>query len=155
MLKDRSLSKMYDVCSAEGSFIPIQKDDLKKIKTMLSIAIVDYESVKVWKNGADKKGNQWNAIYKLYYDILHQLIEAYVRLDKVKARVHECLFAYICFKHPELELSWDFFEKIRTKRNGSLYYGSLINYSDWKEIEFQMELYVGVFIKELKGKVEK
>ncbi|MBI5072192.1 hypothetical protein HZA99_00070 [Candidatus Woesearchaeota archaeon] len=43
-------------------------------------------------------------------------MDALIRFDKKKIANHQCLFAFLCKIHPELELSWDFFEKIRTKR---------------------------------------
>ena len=50
-----------------------------------------------------------------------------------------------------LDFSWEFFEKVRTKRNGINYYGSPIIFDDWKEVELQFILY----IKKLREEVEK
>lgn len=72
-------------------------------------------------------------------------------LEKIKSDNHQCLFAYLCHHHPELELNWDFLEKIRTKRNGINYYGMPISFKDWKEIELQLKLY----IKKLKEEIQK
>src|SRR3989344_5758651 len=103
---------------------------------------------------AEEDGLEWNAIYKLHYDILHELIEAFLRFDKMKVRTHECLFVFLCEKHPELELDWDFFEKIRTKRNGSIYYGKALSYQDWEEIKLQMNLYISTIQKVLKERLK-
>jgi len=65
------------------------------------------------------------------------------------------MFAYLCQKHPELELSWDFFEKVRTKRNGIQYYGTPVTYDDWKEIELQINNYIHLLIKEIEKKLQK
>lgn len=96
---------------------------------------------------------QWNSVYKLHYDALHGLVEGFLRFDKVKSENHQCLFAYLCKKHPELELDWDFFEKIRTKRNGINYYGTPVNQNDWKEAELQLTLYFNKLKKEIEKKV--
>ncbi|MEK6938553.1 MAG: hypothetical protein AABX04_05900 [Nanoarchaeota archaeon] len=93
-------------------------------------------------------------MYKLYYDVIHQLTEALLLFDKVKSYNHQCLFSYLCVKHPELELDWNFFEKIRTKRNGVHYYGNLIAKKDWTEIELQLGLYVKTILTALERKME-
>jgi len=100
------------------------------------------------------KKERFNSAYKLFYDVLHIVVEAYLCFDKVKSLNHQCLFAYLCEKHPELELSWDFFEKIRTKRNGINYYGQPVNSKDWKEIELQMGMYIKLIRKAIKEKIE-
>ena len=92
-------------------------------------------------------------MYKLYYDVLHELAESLLRFDRIKIDNHQCLFAYLCEKHPELEFNWDFFEKIRTKRNGINYYGSPVNGNDWKEVELQTILYIRKLREEIEKKV--
>jgi len=73
----------------------------------------------------------------------------------VKSFNHKCLFAYLCVKHPELELDWNFFEKIRTIRNGIHYYGIAISQKDWKEVELQMNLYIKLLKKAVEDKLKK
>ncbi|HLC80816.1 MAG TPA: hypothetical protein VJG31_03520 [Candidatus Nanoarchaeia archaeon] len=142
MHRERTLNGIYAACQEEGSFVPKYGLNKEQVKTTLSVALTDWETARSWVKKAPKESGQWNALYKLHYDILHGLVETFLLCDKVKARTHECLFAYLCEKHPELELSWGFFEKIRTKRNGSLYYGQPLSYADWKEIEMQINLYL-------------
>jgi len=76
-------------------------------------------------------------------------------LDKIKSRNHLCLFAYLCEKYPALELDWNFFEKIRTKRNGIAYYGAPVNDKDWKEATVQFQLYIDLLKKEIKQGLER
>ncbi len=111
-------------CKKEGKFIVIEETDIEKIKATLKIAEGDIESANFIKKNLSKQSNQWNSVYKLYYDALHELSESYLRFEKIKIDNHQCLFAYLCEKHPELEFNWDFFEKVRTKRNGINYYGT-------------------------------
>ncbi|MBR9683309.1 hypothetical protein GOV03_02100 [Candidatus Woesearchaeota archaeon] len=151
MYKERIQPSIYFLCKEKGSFISLTKIDYEQIQSMVEIALIDLASVQEWENKAVKGSGQWNALYKLYYDVLHQLAEVFIHFDKIKVKSHECLFAYLCEKHPELELDWNFFEKIRTKRNGALYYGALITYKNWKEVELQFNLY----IKKLKEEIER
>ena len=113
-------------CKKEGRFIVLEEPDVERIKATLIIAEADVESANILRRSIQKQSNQWNSIYKLYYDALHELSESFLQFERIKIDNHQCLFAYLCEKHSELELSWDFFERVRTKRNGSI--GKDINY---------------------------
>jgi len=154
MFEERALKKVYSACDSEGSFIRLAKVDTSQIKTMMDVAIIDFESVKGWAKTAPKESGQWNAIFKLHYDVLHELIEAFLIFYKLKVRSHECLFAYFCEKHPEIEFDWNFLEKIRTKRNRSIYYGRSISYQDWREVELQLNLYISTMKKLIETKLK-
>ncbi|MFH1212414.1 MAG: hypothetical protein V1659_05830 [Candidatus Woesearchaeota archaeon] len=140
-------------CRKEGRFIVVEEIDLEKIKSTIIIADSDVESAKSVKKNIPKKSSQWSSVYKLYYDALHELAEALLRFEKIRIDSHQCLFAYLCEKHPELEFSWDFFEKVRTKRNGINYYGTLICFDDWKEVEIQFDIYIRKLKQEIKKKI--
>lgn len=140
-------------CRKEGRFIVIEDIDLEKIKSTFTIAEADVDAANSIKKNLQKQSNQWNGVYKLYYDALHELVESFLRFEKIKIDSHQCLFSYFCEKHPELEFSWDFFEKVRTKRNGINYYGTPVTYEDWKEVELQLNLYIKKLKEEIKKKV--
>lgn len=151
MHKDKTQSSTFSACSNEGSYIPLSKIDTDHIRDMLKVSMVDLETVNEWRGKAPKQSGQWNAIFKLAYDVLHGLCEAFLAFDKLKAKTHECVFAYMCEKHQELEWDWNFFEKLRTLRNRSIYYGEPVSYQHWEGMQLQMLLY----IKTLKKEVEK
>ena len=133
----------------------VEDVDIEKIKSTLIIAEGDVEAASVIKKNIPKQSNLWNSVYKLYYDALHELSESYLRFGKIKIENHQCLFAYLCEKCPELEFNWEFFEKVRTKRNGINYYGIPINFEDWKEVELQFNLYVKKLKEEIKKKLKR
>ena len=143
----------FSKCKKEGRFIVIEEIDLEKIKSTVTIAEADVEAANSIKKNIPKLSNQWNSVYKLYYDSLHELTESFLRFEKIKIDNHQCLFSYLCEKHPELEFSWDFFEKVRTKRNGINYYGIPVIYDDWKEVELQLNLYIKKLKEEIKKKL--
>ncbi|GAJ19586.1 unnamed protein product, partial [marine sediment metagenome] len=150
MPKYLTQNEAFMKCRKEGNFIVMEEIDTEKIKSTLNIADADVEAANSIKKNLPKQSNQWNSIYKLYYDALHELAESFLRFEKTKIDNHQCLFAYLCEKHPELEFSWDFFEKVRTKRNGINYYGTPVNFDDWKEAELQF----GLYIKKLKAEIK-
>jgi uncharacterized protein (UPF0332 family) len=151
MPKQITLKESFDKCMCEGNILLQDKIDINKIKSMLQIANDDLESAKALLQTKDPK---YGSIYKLYYDVLHQFTETLLLFDKVKSQNHQCLYSYLCIKHPELDLNWDFFEKIRTKRNGVQYYGNQIIEKDWTEIQLQLELYIKTLNEEINHKIK-
>lgn len=143
----------FTKCRQEGKFIVIEEVDIARIRSTLDIVEADTESANHIKKSLPKKSNQWNSVYKLYYDALHELAESFLRFEKIKIDNHQGLFAYLCEKHPELDFSWDFFEKARTKRNGINYYGTPVSFEDWKEVELQFNLYIRRLKEEVKKKM--
>ena len=150
MPKFLTQKEAYTKCKREGCFIPIEGVDIYKIKSTVVIAEGDAADANTLKKNISKG---WNGVYKLYYDALHELVEAFLRFEKIKSDNHQCLFAYLCENHPELELSWDFFEKVRTQRNGINYFGTPVEYKDWKEVEIQFGLYFNKLKEEIMKKL--
>lgn len=143
----KNLEEKYKECIENSFLIPIYEDQIEDIQSLLSMAEEDLAVIELLKKS---KPLPLNTLYKLHYDIIHSLVEAFIKFDKIKSKNHECLFAYICNEHKELDLDILFFEKIRIKRNGIHYYGNKINYEDFKEIELQFKLYSSLLIKEIK-----
>lgn len=153
MPKQLTQKEAFEKCIIEGRIIPRLETDTEKIRTILKIAEADFEAAKKIKVGLTKDSMQWNSVFKLHYDVLHELVDAFLCFDKVKLENHQCLFAFLCEKHPDLLLNWDFLEKIRTKRNGILYYGLPVAEKDWKEVELQFGVYISLINKEINNKL--
>ena len=137
-------------CTENGQILTDQEVEKERILTGVMLAEEDF----IVAQEAMKK-KHWNSCYKMHYDVLHQLAEAYVLIDKIKSRTHHCLFAYLCAQHPELELDWNFLEKVRTKRNGINYYGTPVQEKDWKEVTLQFQLYIRLLQERIKKYLEK
>lgn len=153
MVKEKTVQSVYDVCMAEGSFLPQVKVDVNLIATIIETAMNDFAAAKDLRKHAKPESYHWNSIYKLHYDAFHQLAEALVYFDKIKVKTHECLFAYLGQKYPELEFSWEFLEQLRIKRNRSIYYGESLKYLEWKNIELQLQLYITTLHKSIQEKL--
>ena len=150
----RELREVYDKCLADGTVIKLNDAvNNEKVRKMLLLVESNNEIAQKSAKSADKNSITWNTIYNLHYDALRELVEAFLVFDSVKIVNHKCLFAYLCINHPELELSWEFFEKVRTSRNGINYYGQLVSYDDFKEIQVQLNLYVSTLKKEIEKKL--
>jgi|SRR3989344_1644648 len=147
----RTSKESLEKCKIKGQILTIEEFDVDHIKSLVELSDGDIKAGEKLMKGLNDNNILWNNVYNSYYDAIHKLVDAYLRFDKINSINHLCLFAYLCEKHPELELDWNFFEKIRTKRNGINYYGTSVSYKDFKEIELQIKLY----IKTLKKAIEK
>ena len=92
-------------------------------------------------------------LYIDYYDALHILAEAFLQFENRKIANHQCLFAFLCKNHPELEFDWYFFEEIRFNRNGAHYYGKKITYEDWEKAKLKFNLYISALKKEIEKRL--
>ncbi len=143
----KTIEEAYDYCLTQGSIIPKEHS----VGVIESSLIIAKENLETARDAVKKK--RWNSAYKMYYDVLHQITEAFLRFDNIKVTNHLCLFTSICIKHPELELNWDFFEKVRTKRNGIQYYGSQIVEKDFKEVALEFDLTINLLIQTIENKL--
>lgn len=153
MLKLRTLEEAYNQCSADGAFIEVARHNSQKLKDLMENAETSIESAEILAKGLSKNDRKWMTIYIQYYEALRIYAEAWVSSEGRKIVNHRCLFAYLCTNFSELD--WNFFEKIRTKRNGANYYGGKIVYEDWKSIAVQIKLYISTLKKEVGKKSEK
>ncbi|MEK6962800.1 MAG: hypothetical protein AABX70_00115 [Nanoarchaeota archaeon] len=155
MPRYQSLQEAYEKCQKEGLLRFQEEIDTAKIKHMITLSQADVDAAKQLSKSLPKESIGWNTIYKLHYDALHSLTEAFLRFNRIKSSNHQCLFAHLCHEHLELEFNWNLFEKIRTQRNGILYYGTPIAYEDWKAIELQVQLYIKTLREAIEKKLEK
>ena len=145
----KNLQEINDDCHRKGMLVSLKSVDVKKINSMLKIAEEDKQLI------IDaKKRNSINSSFKLYYNVIHTLTEALVRFDKVISSNHQCLFAYLCSNHEYLDFDWNFFEIVRMIRNGLCYDGIPVKENDWKNIEFQFNLYINTLKKEIEKRLE-
>ncbi len=154
MHEHRSAKDALKKCELNGNILPCTDIDIDIIKGLVELSKADQEAAKKLKQGLSQNSILWSNVYVSSYDALHKLVDTYLRFDKITSSNHLCLFAYLCEKHSELEFDWNFLEKIRTKRNGIQYYGTPVNYKDWKEIELQITLYINTIKKAIEKKLK-
>jgi hypothetical protein len=148
-----NLDKTYELCMSTGS-IKEKNIDIELIKSLKIVAEKGLEFINNKSKGIQKDSTDWTFIFRDHYESLRGLIEAYLLFDGIKADNHQCKNAYICFKHPELELDWEFLEIIRLKRNAINYKGKLLNYDDWKILKLKFELHINALKKEIEKKIK-
>lgn len=149
-MREKTAEEVYNQFLADGEY-KITDKDTAVVKKMKTTALENAEYIEFLLK---QKIINWRIIYTLYYDVLRELCEALIKCDGIKISNHQGCFAYICIKFPDLELDWNFFERIRTTRNRNKYEGGDISRSDWKTIEIQIRLYVSTLKQALEKKLE-
>lgn len=146
------LEDVYKTCKSQGN-LREKETDIELIKSLKLVAEKGLEFINSKSKDIQKDSTDWTFVFRDYYESLRGLIEAYLLFDGIEAENHQCKNAYICFKHPELELDWEFLETIRIKRNNINYRGHLLKYDDWKDLKLKFELHINVLRKELEKKI--
>ncbi|MBI4450597.1 hypothetical protein HY642_01360 [Candidatus Woesearchaeota archaeon] len=148
-----SLDKTYQLCTSTGS-IREKTTDVELIGSLKLVAEKGLDFIKSKSKDIPKDSTDWTFVFRDHYESLRGLIEAYLLFDGIEADNHQCKNAYLCFKHAELELDWEFLETIRLKRNAINYRGQLLKYEDWKGFTLKFELHINALKKEIEKKLK-
>src|SRR3989338_6756383 len=127
--------------------------DIELIKSLKTVAEKGLEFINRRTKDIPKESTDWTFVFRDYYESLRGLIEAYLLFDGIEADSHQCKNAYLCFRHPELELDWEFLETARLKRNAINYRGQLLRYDDWKLLKINFELHINALREEIEKKL--
>ena len=147
-----SLDKTYRFCMSTGS-IKEKSVDLELIKSLKIVSEKGLEFINSRSKDIPKDSTDWTFVFRDHYESLRGLIEAFLLFDGIEADNHQCKNAFICFKHPELELDWEFLETIRLTRNAINYRGQLLKYDGWKTLKLKFELHINALKKEIEDKL--
>ncbi len=148
-----NLNETYKLCMSTGK-IKEKSVDVELIKSLKLVAEKGLEFIKNKSKDIPTNSTDWTFVFRDYYESLRGLIEAYLLFDGIEADNHQCKNAYLCFKHSDLELDWEFLETIRLKRNAINYRGQLLQYADWKIFKMKFELHINALKKEIEQKLD-
>ena len=112
--------------------------DIDRVTALVRLSDAGLDFIQGTMEGMPESSPNWTFIFRDHYEVLRSLIEAYLLLDGVSADSHQCNNAWLCYKHPELGLSWDFLELVRLKRNSINYKGKLIDFHFWSEVKLKL-----------------
>ncbi len=154
MPRYRTSKEVFESCQNDGFYRDQSEPDAKEIQTMVNIGLAILRQAQKLIPLTPQDAIDWTVIFTMQYDALHQFTDAFLRFDRIKSSNHQCLFAYLCEKHPELDFDWGFLEEIRTKRNGVHYYGTPVSYTEWKKREVQINLYINTLKKAIEEKLK-
>ena len=147
------LDETYKVCVSTGK-LKEKLVDIELIKSLKDVAEKGLKFIDDKSKGIPKGSIDWTFVFRDYYESLRGLIEAYLLFEGIEADNHQCKNAYICFKHPKLELDWEFLETIRLRRNAVNYRGQLLKYDDWNLFKINFQLHINVLKKAIEQKLK-
>ncbi|MBS3143066.1 hypothetical protein J4464_06785 [Candidatus Woesearchaeota archaeon] len=148
------LNKTYQLCMSTGS-IKEKNPDVELIRSLKTVAEKCLEFINRKSKDIPRDSTDWTFVFRDYYESLRGFIEAYLLFEGIEADNHQCKNAYLCFKHPELDLDWEFLETIRLRRNAVNYKGQLLKHEDWKLFKLKFELHINALRREIEKKLEK
>ena len=155
MPKFKTKEEAYESCAADGYLRNLSQVNKERVKSLIRNIDTNIRSAKTLAKSLPKEDEGWMNVYTMHYEAIRICAEAFLIFEKIMSENHQCLFAYLCMKHPEFGFDWNFFEKIRTKRNGVNYYGERVSYDEWKAVEPQFNLYAPVLKKEIEKRLMK
>ncbi len=146
------LEKAYDLCITSGC---IRETEPEKdvIRSIVDTAKKGMAFIKEVSKNTKKESDHWAFVFRGHYDSLISLVYAYILLEDIQVNDHECRIIYICFKHPELELDWNFLEMIRLKKYAIEYRGDTLRYEDWNRMQLGFELHISRIVSEIEKKL--
>ncbi len=149
MPKEKTPQQVYNDLVTQGLYeeANLDKDEIQKVG---KLTMEDYEYGKKLRQNKDAN---WRVIFNIHYDAIRELCDLLMRFKEQKISNHQGLFAFIMLNYPELELDWDFFEKIRSIRNRNKYVGEDIAKEKWKEVELRFDLYISTLNKEIEKRI--
>lgn len=147
------LDQTYKLCMNTEKFKE-KIIDIELIKSLKLVAEKGLAFINSTSKDIPQESTDWTFVFRDHYESLRGMIEAYLLFDGIEADNHQCKNAYICFKHPEPELDWDFLETIRLKRNAINYRGQLLKYDDWKTFKLKFELHINALKEEIEKKMK-
>jgi hypothetical protein len=149
MPKFKTKAEAYESCQETGCFRKLSNINNERIRSLVINADTNIDSAKTLSKCLQKEDKKWLNVYTMHYEAIRIYTEALLISNKIMSENHQCLFAYLCVEMPDLGFDWNFFENIRRKRNGVNYYGEQISYQEWKSLEAQFDMYIGILKKEI------
>ena len=145
MPKEKTPEQVYNDLVTQGLYeeANLDKDEIQKVR---KLTMEDYEYGKKLRQNKDAN---WRVIFNIHYDAIRELCDLLMRFKEQKISNHQGLFAFIMLNYPELELDWNFFEKVRSDRNKNKYAGEDIAKEKWKEVELRFDLYISTLNREI------
>ena len=118
-------NKMIDVmdwAQCERQFIRHVEKDNEKIKSLVSTAT---KRIKVIKS-IDLNQDSASFIVEGYYEVIKELLTAYLLRNGLRSKNHQCLITYFSIHNKEYEHETTLISQLSFYRNRLEYYGELI-----------------------------
>ena len=129
--------KEFDQCLRENKLLETGVPDPGLAKELLALA---EHKKQFWEAVTEKAPSFPSLFLEGHYEIIKELCTAILALDGWKALDHECLFAYIKQRKPELEVDFRYLLELKDLRNAIDYRGTKVSYAIWKNNELKIKI---------------
>ena len=109
----------WELC--ERDFIKIVERDNWRIETIILMALKRLDKIKRYK-----KDDEISFIVEDYYEIIKELLVAYLLKNGLRSKNHQCLISYFYKKNPQYERESQVISQMSFFRNRLNYYGDTI-----------------------------
>lgn len=131
----------------ERNFIRHCEPDLERIKSIVEKAIARLKRAR----STDLSEETVSFIVEDYYEVIKELLVAYLLRNGLRSKNHQCLFSYFYKKNPQYEKEVVLISQMSFFRNRLDYYGESIPLSFYKKNEGEFERIVQLMLKLLKS----
>jgi hypothetical protein len=122
----------WKIC--EKKFLRKVDVDLERVESIKNMALKRFERIKKSKSTSE----EISFIVEDYYEVIKELLVAYLLKNGWRSSNHQCLISYLYKKHPELENEVDLVSQMSFFRNRLGYYGEKVprDFYESKKEEF-------------------
>jgi hypothetical protein len=106
----------------EEEFVRQVDEDPQRIQSMIKQAKQRLKRA----NGTDVSEETVSFIIEDYYEVIKELLVAYLLKSRMRSKNHQCLISYFYKKHPEYETETVLISQMSYFRNRLCYYGESI-----------------------------
>jgi len=129
-----------------------EREFIRKIEVdnekVLSIIDATESRLKFVKSVEVKKGNV-SFVVENYYEIIKELLVAFMLKEGLRAKNHQCLFSYFYKKCPEFEYEVNIMLQMSYLRNRLNYYGEMIELEFYEKNKDEFENIIKILKKQL------
>lgn len=130
----------------ENEFIRKVEIDHNRINSIIEIAEQRFKVTKLIKHDA----NNSSFIIEGYYEVIKELLVAYLLKNGFRSKNHQCLITFFYNKNPNLEFEADLISQMSFFRNRLDYYGEKIPESFYEKNKEDIENIVKLILDLLK-----
>ena len=120
--------------------------DIERVKSIQKMALLRLSRARATKVSSDKV----SLIVEDYYEVIKELLVAYLLKNGLRAKNHQCLISYFYKRNPDKEREANLIGQMSFFRNRLGYYGEKIPYDFYKDKKEEFEHLVDVLFELLK-----
>lgn len=140
----------WENCIAEKT---IRKADVDKERVRNMLKMIDIRQ-EFWDSQSDNLDEKYSSLLvEGYYEIIKELLTAYLNLNGLESSNHECLIRYFNKQNPELEVEAEKMDELRSVRNRIDYRGFFVRKEFFERNKLEYRHIIKLLKKMVKDKL--